>query len=108
MVEETTRFSLHGLGKEGVIAIPLLLSLDGLQEKTGALHCFQDSLAVSSPRHGIAEGSRQTVEHACLKEKGLQRLWLDVQHFSHKVVQQVPLFARESGEELFDILRIAC
>src|SRR5258708_40126303 len=64
LVEATAGFGFHGLGKDGVVAMPLLLSLDGLQEETGAFHRFQDGLAVSSPRHGIAEGSRQTVEHA--------------------------------------------
>ena len=62
----TPSLVVHGLSKQGVIAIPLPSSIEGNQEQIDPFKLFEDDRAVVPIRDRITQGTRQAAQKAGL------------------------------------------
>ena len=98
---------MQSLGKERMIAIPRLISFEGLEEQPGAGDPLEDLLAVTPSHDSIAERSRQPGEQAGLEQKSLHLLRLDRKHFCPQIVLDLPLVPTEACEHLLNCSRLS-
>ena len=104
------------LGKEAMVAVPLVLVVEGDEEQVGPLQLFQDGLAVLGccwpgrvwfpgiPKaEGVAEGGAEPVEDGGLLQKAADRLWLALEHLGHQIVGHVAVIAGEGGDKCLGV-----
>jgi len=93
---------LHGLGKEGVIAIPGGVVVAWDQEQIGARKLFEQQRAVASAGDGIAERGRQAMEKGRAQQKVLDRGRLRCQHFVKEILQNVAMASGKGVQKALD------
>ncbi len=93
--------ALQQIGKQAVIAEPLLAVIQRDQEQVRAVQPVQKLAALLRRQtfvyHRPAQLRVKSFQHRRLQEKGLQRLWLALEHFFQQVVADVLVISRKRG-----------
>lgn len=86
-----------------VIAIPATVVVEGDDEDVVPLERCQHLRAVRVAREGVAQLSRQLVEHRCANEEPGDVLGQPIKDLLDEVVEHEPVAARERVDELGDV-----
>ena len=98
-----TEVGLQHVREKVVVAVPVAVVVERDQEQVGAVEGFQGGLAAGFTCDGVAERAVQTVQQAGAEQEGADLFGLPCQHLLDQVVHDVPVIARESGDEGADV-----
>ncbi len=87
------------VGEQVVVAPPAAHLVQRQQEQAGPLDRLQHRLAIGAAGDGVAQLSRQPLQHRCLQQEPAHLVLLAVQHLPGQVVQDVTVAAAKRGHE---------
>ena len=94
------------VGEQVVVAPPAADLVQGDQEQVAPLQLLQQPLAVGPAGDGVAQRSREPLQHRGLEQEPHRRLGLAVQDLLGQVVEHVAVAAGEAGHEAAGVVAV--
>jgi hypothetical protein len=91
--------SMHHVGEETVVPVPLPTVVERLQEQIPAIQGRKHRLAVDLPGQRIAQRPAQPAEHRSLQQERLNRRRLTLHDFLDQIVDDDPIGPHEPVDE---------
>src|SRR5664279_6079668 len=95
---------LQHVREKVVVAVPVTAVVERNQEQVGAVQRLQGGPSAGLTSHGIAKRAAQPVQQAGPQQEGPDLLCLTLQNLLDQVVHDVPVIAREPGDETGDVV----
>ena len=87
------------IGEQVVVAVPVATVVEGYDEQVRPLERLEHGLGVADAGDRIAERAAQPFEDRGVEQEGADGLGLADEHLLDEVVDDVPIVAREAGDE---------
>ena len=91
------------VGEEMVVAVPKAPVVERDQEQVRPIEGLEHGPTIVLTRHGIAERAVQPAQDRRVEQKAPNMLRLTLQDLTDQVVDDVPVVAREAGDEAGDV-----